>query len=357
MRGERGQATVEWLGLLLLAALVLAALLWLAGLRLPGTSLAEAIGERLICTVRLADGCRSDPALYEEYGEVAELVRAEAPTIAYEDGMLALPVDFRDCRSPACADGPARGRVARSLAGRPVVAFTHVVDCRDPAAGAAAGLDCSGGRAGNLYVQYWLYYANSATYRGVPYAGAKGFHLDDWESFQIRISPGGRVDARASSHNGYNGAGAGMLDWPSDAAGHLPGATEVRDAEEAAGLRSPGGWTPSDGRLYVSGGSHAGHASEASLRHSLARLLAESSLAAERRRYQGPFAVHDRRAATDRLANRLERRLFGPGSRITPRGNLKLIPIESLAGSGAEFAITPPWRKRVYRDPEYRGTD
>lgn len=136
MRDRRGQATVEWLGLLLIAALVLSALLWLAGLRLPGTSIADAIAERIICALRLSDGCRSDPVLAARYGaEVAELVRAEAPTITYEEGMSALPVDFRRCRSPICADGPEFGRVARSSAGNPAVAFTHVIDCRDPEAG------------------------------------------------------------------------------------------------------------------------------------------------------------------------------------------------------------------------------
>jgi hypothetical protein len=357
MRGERGQATVEWLGLLLLAALVLVALLWLAGPRLPGTSLTEAIAERLICAVRLSDGCRSDPALFAAYGQVAELLRAEAPTIVYEDGMRALPVDFRRCREPACGDGPAAGRVDRSQTGIGVAAFTHVIDCRDPAAGTAAGFDCSAGRAGNLYLQYWLYYPDSATYRGVPFAEDRGFHRDDWESYAVRIEPSGRVYARASSHNGYNGPDDGMFSWASDAAGHLPGASEIRDAQEATGLRNPGGWTPAQGRLYVSGGSHAGHASESSLRRTLSRLLAGATIGASGERFEGPFAAHDRKRRAARLAARIERDLFGPGARTTPRGSLTLIPIESLAGSGASFAITPPWRKRVYRDPEYQGTN
>src|SRR5262245_51302679 len=131
MRADRGQATVEWLGLLAVTALALAALFRTAGVHLPGTALARALGERLVCAVRLSDGCRSDPALYEAYGPLAELARAEAPSIVYERGMRALPVDFRRCRSPRCGDGPPGGRVARSDAGIPVLAFTHLIDCRD----------------------------------------------------------------------------------------------------------------------------------------------------------------------------------------------------------------------------------
>jgi len=45
-------------------------------------------------------------------------------------------------------------------------------------------------------------------------------------------------------------------------------------------------------------------------------------------------------------------------SRTTKDHRLKLIPIETLAGrDSASFAVSPPWRKRVYFDPEYSGTD
>ena len=231
-----------------------------------------------------------------------------------------------------------------------------MVDCRDPEAALAAGYDCSGERAGRLYIQYWLYYPGSATAEGSLAPGAvrrasaalgrPSFHLDDWEGYQVRIGPHGQVDARASSHNGYNGS-PGLADWASDL-----GSRATTRAAEAVGLRRPGGWTRSRGTLYVSGGSHAGHASEASLRRSLAAALAWGSLE----------LGGVRRASRDRarrLARRIERGLFGPGARSTPRGSLTLIPVEPLAASesGTRFAITPPWRKRVYRDPEYAGTD
>ncbi len=312
------------------------------------------MAERIICAVRLSDGCRSDPALYARYGELAAAVRDNAPKITYENGMRALPVDFRRCRSPSCGDGPAAGRVARTLAGLPVVAFTHVIDCRDPALGRARGFDCSGERAGRVYIQYWTYYADSATLRGLPYLDEQGYHHDDWEGYQLRINPDGSVDARASSHSGYNGQEK-FLNKASDAAGKLPGAGEVREAAEALGLRDRGGWTPSRGTLYVSGGSHAGHASEDSLERDLAVVIATGALSV-RPRPRGPFARHDAKLRVERLAGRLQRRLFGAGPRTTPSGSLTLIPIEPLAGSGARFAVSPPWRKRVYRDPEYEGT-
>jgi hypothetical protein len=148
----------------------------------------------------------------------------------------------------------------------------------------------------------------------------------------------------------------GVFNKASDAAGKLPGAGEVREAAEALGLRDRGGWTPSRGSLYVSGGSHAGHASEDSLERDLAVVIASGALSLRRHRPSGPFARHDAKLRVQRLAGRLQRRLFGAGPRTTPGGSLTLIPIEPLAGSGARFAISPPWRKRVYRDPEYEGT-
>jgi hypothetical protein len=339
--------------------MALGALAWLVGLRLPGMALAYEIGERIVCAVKLSYGCRSDPELAAAYGELGGAVRDNAPRVVYERGMTALPVDFRNCRSPACSDGPETGRVAHSLAGRPVTAFTHVIDCRDPDEGEARGYDCSGERAGRVYIQYWTYYGDSATSRSTPILGASGYHRDDWESLQVRINPDGTVDARASSHNGYTGADAPAVDWASDASGKVPGATAVRNAGESLGLRDERGWTSSEGTLYVSGGSHAGHASEGSLSRELAGLLATERLAlGGAKRPRGPLAAEEERHRQELVANRLRSSLFGPGARMTPRGSIKLIPIERLADRASySFAISPPWRKRVYFDPEYEGTD
>lgn len=308
--GEQGQATVEWIGILLLLALLLAALL-AVGLRLPAVPLARSIAARLVCAISLSRACADEPELVAAYGEeLAALVREHAPGIAYEEGMSALPVDFRSCRSTVCAEGAGEGVVSRSKAGEPVVAFVHVVDCR-PAAIAATelrGSDCSGDRAGNLYLQYWTYYADSATLRDVPVAGKRGYHRDDWEGAQFRIGPDGQIDQRASSHHGFN-CEQGAANWVSDA-----GIGPLRDVAEAVGARPPHGWCEASNWLFVSGGSHAGNV-------------------------------------------RADPRDI---DRITPAGRLTLIPLEPIAageeGPPPGFAISAPWLKQVWWNPEAEGT-
>ena len=311
-RGERGQASSEWVGLILLVALLLVGAL--AGLGpLPlGVSLARTVGAKLICAIELSDSCQRDPELTAAYGtDLAKTLREHAPMIFYEHGMRALPVDFRACRSASCGDAAGEGKLWRTDRGGPATAFVHVIDCRAGEAAAFAGAnrpaDCSGGREGNLYIQYWLYYAESATLRGVPVVGAKGYHLDDWESYQVRVGPHGDSDARASSHNGYNYV-QGAEDWGSDA-----GIGIVRSATEAVGLRNHNGWGPEIGFLFVSGGSHAGSVEA-----------------------------------------------FVPNySRLTPPRHLALVPLEPVVAReqrAPHFAIAPPWLKEVWRDPEAEGT-
>lgn len=306
MRSERGQGTVEWVGTLCAVALLLLGLV-AAGVRVPGASLVRAVADRILCAASLADGCGDEPALIAAYGsEVGRLVRLHMPVVAYEDGSRAVPIDFRRCRRTECGDASGSGLIHRTDAGLPVSAFVHVVDCRPQAAEEteAAGADCSGGRAGNLYIQYWTYYADSATLRGVPVIGAKGYHHDDWEGVQIRVRPGGEVDERASSHNGYN-AGASIRNWGSDA-----DIGPLKEAAEAVGARPENGWGPETHLLRVSGGSHAGNTVD--------------------------FDEFDR---------------FTPGRRV------HLIPLEPIAvTSRATFAISPPWLKKVWRDPEAPGT-
>jgi hypothetical protein len=268
------------------------------GLRLPGIVLAHEIGERLICAVRLTEDCVNEPALRAANGdEVAALLRDHAPALLYEDGMRTLPVDFRSCRSDACADGAESGAVTRSREGMRVVAFTHAIDCRSGHVEStrAWGGDCSGARAGNLYLQYWLYYPGSATAEGsTPLRGpirrlssAVGhstYHPDDWEGWQVRIGQGGTF-VRATAHHGYNG------------------------------------WLPDNERYYISGGSHAGRPLERPARTWI--------------RFRVPSPA-----------------------RTTKDQALMLVPIETLPlREGYAFAVSPPWQKRVYFDPEYAGTD
>jgi hypothetical protein len=283
---ESGQGTVEWVGLILLVSLSLAFLAGVAGLALPGAALARGLVSQLACAVELGS-CLGDEAgpLRLAYGdELADAVADHAPTILYEPGMKALPVDYRECREDGCADGAPQGTVWRSDAGNRTVAFVRVIDCRpgSPTAASPSDADCSGPRSGNLYLQYWLYYPGSATGEGsiAPRAvrslsGGRTYHPDDWESFTVRLGPGG-ADQRASSHHGYGP-----------------------------------GWVPADGAYFVSGGSHAGSAKP---------------------------------------------RFF---DRATPPGRLRLIPLEPIAASNppVRFEVTPPWLKKVWRDPEYEGTD
>src|SRR6187402_1781256 len=173
MGSERGQGTIEWVGLVLLVSLLMLAAVAIGG-RVPGATLARALADRLLCATSLADGCGDEPALIAAYGtEVGRLVRRQMPMLAFERGSRAVPVDFRSCRDSACGDAAGEGLIHRTDARLPVTAFVHVVDCRDGEAegSEAAGADCSGERAGNLYVQYWTYYADSATLRGVPIVG------------------------------------------------------------------------------------------------------------------------------------------------------------------------------------------
>ena len=191
----------------------------------------------------------------------------------------------------------------RTDADLPVTAFVHVVDCRRGSE--TDGADCSGRRAGNLYLQYWLYYADSATFRGVPIAGEKGYHHDDWESVQVRIGEDGEVDERASSHHGYN-----YRDGEPQLRPRTPASARSASSNETLGARAENGWGPETHLLLVSGGSHAGN-------------------------------LGDER-----------------GGRYTPAAAVHLIPLEPIAAADSTpFAISPPWLKHVWRDPEAEGTD
>ncbi len=276
---------------MLLVSLALATMAAVAGVGLPGASLAEAIASRIACAVGMGDPCESEAdALTSAYGaEVARLVSAHAPTIRYEDGMLELPVDYRECRDDPCSVASGEGPTWRTDQGGRAVAFTHVVDCREPSRRAeGADINCDGERAGNLYLQFWLYWPDSQT---DPW-GDKGYHRDDWESFQVRIGP--EPGARASSHHSYNYEG-GIRNWASD-----------------AGLVTKSGWGPLLDQLHVSAGSHAGHV-----------------------------------AGDDRPAR------FTPARRLAL---IPIESIAATGRDDDVFEVTPPWLKGVYSDPESKET-
>lgn len=289
---EYGAATVEYVGLVLLAAVLSAAVALAAGAAVPGGALARALAQNLICAVAGECGeadAAEVTALERAYGPgLAATLRRRAPEISFEDDDFAsLPVDFRDCRSRSCADTIRNGSIRATQTGLRPTVFTHVVDCRDATSG---DLECGGARAGNLYLQYWLYYPDSLTH-GLGRLG--GYHLDDWESLQVRIGPDGHAYSRASSHHGYNGGSGGIGSIGSD-----------------TGWSPRPAWERGAGSLHVASGSHAGTTARPS----------------------------------------------GEARRIR-REDLVLVPAEGLADrSEDEFAISPPWAKEVWRDPESTGT-
>jgi hypothetical protein len=230
--GERGQASVEWVGLLLLVSLALAAALAFVP-AFDGRPLGAALARALVCAVKR--GCDAEHvALRNAYGERdAALVRANAPNLVYERGTLTLPVDYRRCRSHRCSDAPDDRDldVHRSARGARATAFTHVVH-----------------RGGRSYIQYWLYYPDSPS----TFMGSHGiikhfyeplgihdpaFHPDDWEGYQVRIDRDGTTSARSTRHGGYTsckGSPEPLPNW-------------------CRNWGRPNGWT------RVSYGSHAGH--------------------------------------------------------------------------------------------------
>jgi hypothetical protein len=299
MRRIHGQATVEWIGVVLLVALALGAAA--AFVPLGDRTLGEALAHALVCAVRgdcARDAARGEGELVAAYGaRDAALVRRYAPNIAYEPGTLTLPVDWRQCRSHRCSDAPDDRHldVHRSArGGLPATAFTHVVR-----------------RGGRTYLQYWFYFPDSTTtwggaaaaWRAVaePVArkpGYPGFHPDDWEGYQVRLDPSGHALVRASAHHGYKyckGAGPGC--------------------DNHWGRRT--GWT------RISRGSHAGHIP-----------MTASAFPATLRPTRQGVDVHERTTTAPEL------RLI-PLEPIDPRS------YRSLARGGP----VPPWRKLVYRDP------
>jgi hypothetical protein len=300
---QRGQATIEWTGVVLLVALTFGAAIALVPI-VDGRSFGSWLAHSVLCAVR--SGCvTSADALQAAYGERdAALVRRHAPGIVYEPGERSLPVDFRRCRSRSCADAaddPALD-ATRSDAGTPAAVFTHVAR-----------------RGGETFLQYWLYYPDSDTRFPGSHAiwaatvgrtgrGYPGYHRDDWESYSVRLGADGSTRVRASSHHWYQGC-------------------KERQCRNR--------WMDGTGWTRVSAGSHAGHIP----------FETQWDVAPARRR--GPA----------------QRRVTGyrpllPGrdlrERTTSAAALELIPIETLDGEAlaTDFGeVVPPWRKRAYGDP------
>jgi hypothetical protein len=295
---ELGQASIEWVGLVLVCSLALGALAALAasGPPIDGRSFGGFLTHRVACAAR--GGCNDGQrALAGAYGpRVAALVREHAPNLVYERGERQLPVDWRRCRRPECAsaDDDPDLDVHGAAGGRATV-FTRVLR-----------------RGERTYVQYWLYYPDSNT----TFAGADraweaswllprikklvtgssewfGFHRDDWESYHVRLDPDGSAWARASAHGHYQGC---------------------RSA------RCHNRWMRRTGWTRVSRGSHAGHIP---MREEHGRL---------RPVYPGP-ELRERTSTAE---------------------GLRLIPLEThdrRRYRRLDEHIEPPWRKNAYHHP------
>jgi hypothetical protein len=310
MRSQRGQATVEWTAAVLVVALTLGAAIAFVPL-IDGRSFGSWLARQILCGLRGGCGDGGDDLLARSYGpRDGALVRRYAPNIVYEPGTYTLPVDFRTCRSHRCSDAPDDPEldVAASNRGTPAAVFTHVVH-----------------RGGETFLQYWFYYPDSNSVIGpssaiwnnsparavAPYPG---WHLDDWEGYQVRIAADGRASVRATSHHGYQGCKE----------------TQCHNR-----------WIAWTGWTRVSKGSHAGH------------IPYETQWQVEPARRRGPAQRHV-----------TGYRPLLPGrdlhERTTSAAALALIPIESLPGPvlGTDFgSIAAPWRKEVYRDPLSNSTD
>jgi len=141
---ERGAASVEQAGLILLVALLCAAV---AGAVLSrqgeaeSRELARAVAQKIRCAAHGPGPCWQDPLTEAYTRPLAGLVRALAPTPARAGALGLVPVDFRRCRQPSCATPGERPELTAS--NRRVTAFVSVADERR--------------QNGALTLDYWLY--------------------------------------------------------------------------------------------------------------------------------------------------------------------------------------------------------
>ncbi len=325
---DDGQASVELVGLVLVLALALGALVALSP-RADGRSIGGFLAHHIVCAA--SGGCHAaERALEQAYGEeLAATVRELAPNLVYEPGERELPVDWRKCRRAPCASAPDDPALDThtSRARARATAFTHVIR-----------------RGGRLYLQYWLYYPDSNSVLagsdriwerswllprvrelvdGTP--DYPGFHRDDWEGVFVRIDADGSTWVRASSHGAFQGCKWRFCanEW-------------IR----------PTGW------VRVTRGSHSGHV---------------------------PFRMEPQadEPGDGRRIPRIPRYIPPPGSptrpmrrvplvpgrdmdeRSTSAEGLRLIPLETRDTRGyrpLDEGVKPPWRKRAYRDPETDGS-
>ena len=180
------------------------------------------------------------------------------PTIVFEEGSRAVPVDFRRCRSTGCGDGSGRGAWSTAPTQRlPVTAFVHVVDCR---AGEAERLR---GRRRRLLgpARRQPLHPVLDLLRGL---GDPARRPDR----RRRGLPPRRLGGGPDPHRpGRRGRRASLLPRrlqllaaASPTGARTPGSTRSRTPPKTLGARAANGWGPETDLLLVSGGSHAGNA-------------------------------------------------------------------------------------------------
>lgn len=128
--GERGSATVEQVGVLLLVAAAFVGLIWfqLSGPGdPPGHGLGIRIANRIACGPREPGVCRQHPTVSAYGWDIARTVRWLAPEPSARvgpEGSPLVPVDFRYCQRPSCAVPTGDGRLTTS--NRRLTLFTEV---------------------------------------------------------------------------------------------------------------------------------------------------------------------------------------------------------------------------------------
>ena len=190
MRCERGQATIEWVGLVLLASLALGALAAAVPRgRRPLVRRLPVPPDRVRGqAVGLCDG--PAPSRARTGARTPRCCAATRPGIVYEPGERSLPVDFRACRS------------ARLRATRPTTA-TSTPTAPTPAAAppcsrawsaaTAAPTSSTGSTTPTRTRPSRARTSCGSTARCERVATYPGYHDDDWEGYQVRIDRDGRV--------------------------------------------------------------------------------------------------------------------------------------------------------------------
>ncbi|MDQ2699928.1 MAG: hypothetical protein M3Y23_01220 [Actinomycetota bacterium] len=147
--GNRGSATVEQIGLILLVAAAFAGLLAFQVLVKdpPGRELGQRVANRIACGPRGLETCVQHPAVSAYGWPLARLVRYFSPAPMARpgpDGAALVPVDFRYCQRPSCAVPQAGERGTRlTTANRRTTVYTEVRDRRTS--------------TGTVEITYWLY--------------------------------------------------------------------------------------------------------------------------------------------------------------------------------------------------------